>query len=94
MLFVEKTHKRRWIFWRFMPNKAAEPVFKLIQSAVANAEQNYGLDAEELYVHRIYADDDHGIGYARMVVAVCGRGRFTKADDASFFAHYRCVGGT
>jgi large subunit ribosomal protein L22 len=42
---------------RFMPNKAAEPVFKLIQSAIANAEENYGLDAEELYVRRIFVDD-------------------------------------
>lgn len=41
----------------FMPHKAAEPVFKLIQSAIANAEENYGLDADELYVRRIYVDD-------------------------------------
>ncbi|MDX1616994.1 MAG: 50S ribosomal protein L22, partial [Candidatus Promineifilaceae bacterium] len=33
---------------RFMPQKAAEPVYKVVQSAVANAEQNYGLDIEEL----------------------------------------------
>ena len=42
---------------RFMPHKAAEPVYKLIQSAVANAEQNFGLDVEELYIYRIFADD-------------------------------------
>jgi large subunit ribosomal protein L22 len=42
---------------RFMPQKAAEPVYKLIQSAVANAEQNFGLEMEELVVSRIYADD-------------------------------------
>lgn len=42
---------------RFMPQKAAEPVYKLIQSAVANADQNYGLEIDELYVSRIYADD-------------------------------------
>ena len=42
---------------RFMPQKAAEPVFKLIQSAVANAEQNYGLEEDELFVSRIFADD-------------------------------------
>ncbi|NJN55232.1 MAG: 50S ribosomal protein L22 [Anaerolineae bacterium] len=38
---------------RFMPQRAAQPVYKLIQSAVANAEQNYGLDADELVVSRI-----------------------------------------
>ena len=42
---------------RFMPQKAAEPVFKLIQSAVANAEQNFGLEMDELYVSRIFADE-------------------------------------
>ncbi len=42
---------------RFMSNKASEPVFKLIESAVANAELNYGLEADELFVSRIYADE-------------------------------------
>lgn len=42
---------------RFMPNKAAEPVYKLINSAVANAEQNYGLEIDELFVSRIFADE-------------------------------------
>ena len=42
---------------RFMPQKAAEPVYKLIQSAIANAEQNYGLESDELFISHIYADD-------------------------------------
>lgn len=42
---------------RFMPQKAAEPVFKLVQSAVANAEQNFGLAIDELYVSRVFADE-------------------------------------
>jgi large subunit ribosomal protein L22 len=42
---------------RFLPHKAAEPIYKLVASAVANAEENFGLDIEELYVHRIFADD-------------------------------------
>jgi large subunit ribosomal protein L22 len=42
---------------RYMPQKAAEPVYKLIQSAVANAEQNFGLEIDELFVHRIFADE-------------------------------------
>lgn len=42
---------------RFVPNRAAEPVFKAIQSAVANAEQNYGLEMEDLYVSKIFVDD-------------------------------------
>lgn len=42
---------------RFVPNRAAEPVFKVIQSAVANAEQNYGLEMEDLYISKIFVDD-------------------------------------
>jgi large subunit ribosomal protein L22 len=42
---------------RFMPQKSAEPVFKLIQSAVANAEQNFGIEVEELVISRIFADE-------------------------------------
>lgn len=42
---------------RFLPHKGAEFVYKLVDSAVANAEQNFGLDVDELYVHRIFADD-------------------------------------
>jgi large subunit ribosomal protein L22 len=42
---------------RYMPQKAAEPVYKLIESAVANAEQNFGLEIDELVVSRIFADD-------------------------------------
>jgi large subunit ribosomal protein L22 len=42
---------------RYMPQKAAEPVYKLVQSAVSNAEQNYGLEIDELFISNIYADD-------------------------------------
>jgi large subunit ribosomal protein L22 len=42
---------------RFLPNGAADPVFKLVQSAVANAEQNYGLEMDDLYVSKIFVDD-------------------------------------
>lgn len=42
---------------RFMPQNAAKDVYKVIKSAAANAENNYSLDANALWVHRIYADD-------------------------------------
>jgi large subunit ribosomal protein L22 len=42
---------------KFTPNKAAEPVSKLIKSAMANAEENYGVAREDLYVYRIFADE-------------------------------------
>ncbi len=41
---------------RFMPQKAAKEVGKTVASALANAENNYTLDAEDLYVARIAAD--------------------------------------
>ena len=41
----------------FTPNKAAEPVQKLIRSAIANAEENFGVSRNELYVYQIFADE-------------------------------------
>ncbi len=61
---------------RYMPNKAAEPVFKLLESAVANAEENYGLEIDELYVQRIYADDGPRHRKAPYGGRFAGRGRF------------------
>jgi large subunit ribosomal protein L22 len=42
---------------QFTPNKAAQPVQKLIRSALANAEENFGVAREDLYVHKIFADE-------------------------------------
>lgn len=61
---------------RFMPHAAAEPVFKLIESAVASAEQNFGLEAEELYVGRIFADEGPRHRKAPYGGRFAGRGRF------------------
>jgi large subunit ribosomal protein L22 len=61
---------------RFMPNRAAEPVHKLIQSAVANAEENYGLEIDELRVSRIYADEGPRHRKAPHGGRFAGRGRF------------------
>jgi large subunit ribosomal protein L22 len=41
----------------FTPNKAALPVQKLIRSAIANAEENFGVAREDLYVYTIFADE-------------------------------------
>ena len=45
----------------FLPHAAADPVAKLIRSAVANAEENFGIPSEDLYVSRIVADDGPGV---------------------------------
>ena len=41
----------------FTPNKASLPVSKLIKSAVANAENNFGLNRYDLFIHKIFADE-------------------------------------
>ncbi len=41
---------------RFSTRSASRPVAKVIQSAAANAEENYGLSRDDLYVARICAD--------------------------------------
>jgi large subunit ribosomal protein L22 len=40
----------------FAPQRGARILKKLIDSAVANAEQNSGIDVDSLYVKRIFAD--------------------------------------
>ena len=61
---------------RFMPNSAADPVYKVIRSAVANAEENYGLEIDELYVSSIQADDGPRHRLAPYGGRFAGRGRF------------------
>jgi large subunit ribosomal protein L22 len=56
----------------FMPQAAAQPVFKLIYSAVANAEENLGLARDDLYIAEIYADE----GPTRRWRRFGARGRF------------------
>lgn len=41
---------------RFMPQVAARDVYKVVRSAVANAEENFGLAREDLYVSEIFVD--------------------------------------
>ncbi len=42
---------------RHVNRRAAEPVIKVLRSAVANAEHNHALDADELVVAEAYADE-------------------------------------
>ncbi len=41
----------------FTNRKAADAISKVLESAVANAEHNYALDAEELFVAEAFADE-------------------------------------
>ena len=57
---------------RFVPNGAARPVSKVIASAMANAEENYGISRDELFIQKIYADE----GPTRKWRRFGARGRF------------------
>ena len=61
---------------RFMPQKSADIIYKLVASAVANAEQNFGLEVDELYISRIFADDGPRHRKAPYGGRFAGRGRF------------------
>ncbi len=41
---------------KYTPNKAANIVGKLLNSAAANAENNFSMDSDKLFVSRAYAD--------------------------------------
>ncbi len=42
---------------KFMPQGAAREVSKVLASAVANAEENFGVNRDNLYVYKIVADE-------------------------------------
>jgi large subunit ribosomal protein L22 len=42
---------------RYVPSPHARTISKTVLSAAANAENNYNLDVDELYIKRAYADE-------------------------------------
>ena len=42
---------------RFVNKRAALPVQKLVASAVANAEENFGVSRDDLVVYKVFADE-------------------------------------
>ena len=42
---------------KFTPNRAAGPVSKVVASAMANGEENFGVSRDDLFVYRIFADE-------------------------------------
>lgn len=59
---------------RFLPQKSADIIAKVVKSAAANAENNYDLDPDELYVKRIYADDGPQMKRGK----AASRGRYSR----------------
>ena len=41
---------------KFTPKAASEPMYKLLKSAIANAENNFGMDKDNLYVSTAIAN--------------------------------------
>ena len=64
---------------RFLPQKTAVDVERLLKSVAANAENNYDLDPEDLWIKAIYADD--GPTYRRYKAKARGRvGRIQRRN--------------
>ncbi|HEX2980003.1 MAG TPA: 50S ribosomal protein L22 [Anaerolineaceae bacterium] len=42
---------------RFTPGGASAPVAKVLNSAMANAEENFGVSRDNLYVYQIFANE-------------------------------------
>jgi large subunit ribosomal protein L22 len=61
---------------RFMPQTAAVTVTKLVNSAIANAEENFGAEQENLFISEIYADQGPRHRLAPYGGRFGGRGRF------------------
>ena len=62
---------------KFLPQKSAVDLERLMKSVAANAENNFDLDPEDLWIKAIYADD--GPTYKRFRAKARGRvGRIQK----------------
>lgn len=57
---------------KFVQNRSSEPVFKLVRSAMLNAEENFGVSRGSLYIHKIFADEGRTLKRGRFG----GRGRY------------------
>ena len=42
---------------KFTPNGAARPVSKVVHSALANGEENFGVSREDMFIYRIFVDE-------------------------------------
>jgi large subunit ribosomal protein L22 len=63
-------------YLRFIPNASAKPMRVLLESAAANAENNYALDRDDLYVVQLVADEAPTIKRGR----IRSRGRYSHIN--------------
>jgi large subunit ribosomal protein L22 len=57
---------------KFTPKNAAQAVYKVVRTAIADAEENFGLNRADLYIKQAYADE----GPTRKWRRFGARGRF------------------
>lgn len=57
---------------KFVQNRTSEPVYKVVRSAMLNAEENFGVSRGSLYIHKIFADEARTLKRGRFG----GRGRY------------------
>lgn len=57
---------------QYMPQKGAGFLYKLVNSALANAEENYELNRQDLFIKTIFADE----GPRQMRYKAGARGRY------------------
>ena len=68
---------------KFIPNRAAHPVSKVLASAMANGEENFGVSRDDMYVYRIFADEAPTRKWRRF-----GATWAVQTLAAAEFAHY------
>ncbi len=74
-----KSVKDALVLLKFAGVFAAEPIEKLLRSAVANAENNHDMNVEELFVARITVDGGPGGGFTkRLDPRAQGRANFKR----------------
>lgn len=52
-----KAAEEALVLLHYMPQAAARVIAKTVKSALANATENFGLEAEDMYIAKIVADD-------------------------------------
>lgn len=71
-----KNIKEAYAILKFTPHKATESINKVLRSAVANAEHNYEMDVDTLFVKEAYVDV--GPSLKRMKPRAMGRADIIK----------------
>ena len=78
----------------FSPQKAAGLVRKVVESAIANAENNEGADIDELKISEVFVDAGLTMKRIKTRAKSAGRGEFTQRSPAHSRFHQRRHGGT